>query len=603
MSRRLLPNATILVKLIVLSLFMVAMFVVQYSIGSTGLVRFSASLDEIQNVHVSMMRDTARLTTLTYEIQLNLYKSINYSEQRYDEATVVAMISGTKDMRSTGSDLISQFSSLEGMSDDMISLITVLGEAYAEYSKYLASSLSFVKDDPALALSSMPETEEKFALLIREIKTLDQAVRMRGDAATTQAVTDTRTFQRQLLQIVIMATVILAALVALTVVSMRIPLRRLMALLKTMEDGDLRSASGLGGKDEMGRMGSSIDALTAGLKSLLGTVKDRVGELDRVGQDLSANMIQTGAAVVQINSNIASTKNQLEEQSASVAEVSAAIETLVQGDARLAERIAEQSDVVDLSSESVAGMIASMESVARAALVARSTSDELMGLGSDGKAKLDEVLELVRVIVRHSESLGDAASVISEIASRTNLLAMNAAIEAAHAGDSGKGFAVVADEIRKLAEQSTAQAKDISAGLGNVASSIQSVGVAAESAVESYDVVHDKSASLGMEVSKISVAMEDQKVGGSRVLEALTRLSEITQGISAGSASLASSSHTILEQVSKLNAINRSVVQNNEEITIGTKEINQAIAGTTDLACSTAALITEVRLAADRFTM
>jgi len=603
MSRRLLPNATILVKLIVLSIFMVAMFVVQYGIGSTGLVRISDSLDEIQNVHVSMMRDTARLTALTYEIQLNLYKSINYSEQRYDEAAVVAMISGTKDMRSTGSDLISQFSSLEGMPEDMKSLIAVLGEAYEEYSKYLASSLSFVKDDPALALSSMPETEEKFALLIREIKTLDQAVRMRGDAATTQAVIDTKAFQRQLFQIVIIATVILAALVSLTVVSMRIPLRRLMALLKTMEDGDLRSASGLGGKDEMGRMGSSIDALTAGLKSLLGTVKDRVGELDRVGQDLSANMTQTGAAVVQINSNIASTKNQLEEQSASVAEVSVAIETLVQGDTRLAEQIVEQSDVVDLSTESVAGMIASMESVARAALVARSTSEELMGLGSDGKAKLDEVRELVRVIVRHSESLGDAASVISEIASRTNLLAMNAAIEAAHAGDSGKGFAVVADEIRKLAEQSTAQAKDISAGLGNVATSIQSVGVAAESAVESYDVVHDKSASLGMEVSKISVAMEDQKVAGSRVLEALTRLSEITQGISAGSATLAGSSHTILEQVSKLNAINRSVVQNNEEITIGTREINQAIAGTTDLACSTAALITEVRLAADRFAI
>lgn len=603
MSRRLLPNATILVKLIVLSIFMIAMFVVQYAIGSTGLVRFSASLDEIQNVHVTMMRDTARLTALTYEIQLNLYKSINYSAQRYDEAVVSAMVSGIKGMKSTGSDLISQFGALEGMPEEMLSLIAALGEAYGEYSKYLSSSVSFVKDDPALALSSMPETEEKFALLIREIKTLDQAVRMRGDAATMQTVLDTRMFQGRLMQIVIIAMVILAALVALTVVSMKIPLGRLMALLKTMEDGDLRSASGLAGKDEMGRMGSSIDALTAGLKSLLGTVKDRVRELDRVGQDLSANMTQTGAAVVQINANIASTKAQLEEQSASVAEVSMAIQTLAQGDASLADRIAEQSGVVDLSSESVEGMIASMEAVARAALVARSTSDELMGLGSDGKAKLDEVRELVRVIVMHSESLGDAATVISEIASRTNLLAMNAAIEAAHAGDSGKGFAVVADEIRKLAEQSTAQARDISAGLGNVASSIQSVGVAAESAVESYDAVHDKSASLGTEVSKISAAMEEQKAGGGQVLHALTRLREITQGISEGSASLAGSSRTILEQVSRLNAINRSVVQNNEEITIGTKEINQAVAGTTDLACNTAALITEVRLAADRFTI
>lgn len=584
-------------------MLMVGMFVVQFSIGSTGLIRFSATLDEIQNVHVVMMRDTTSLTTLVYEIQLNLYKSINYSAQRYDEATVVAMIRDIKDMKSTGGDIISQFSSLEGMPDDMLSLIATLGAAYEEYSKYLSSSLSFVKDDPTLALSSMPETEDKFSALIQEIKTLDQAVRMRGDAATTRAVIDTRIFQRQLMQVVIIAIAILAVLVSVTVVSMKIPLTRLMALLKTMEDGDLRSSSGLGGKDEMGRMGSSIDAFTAGLKALLGTVKNRIAELDRVGQDLSSNMTETGAAVVQINSNIASTKTQLEEQSASVAEVSVAIEALAKGDTSLAEKIAEQSGVVKLSSKSVTGMIDSMESVAGAALVARSTSAELVNLGSDGKAKLDEVRELVRVIVKHSESLGDAASVISEIASRTNLLAMNAAIEAAHAGDSGKGFAVVADEIRKLAEQSTSQAKEISAGLGNVASSIQAVGVAAESAVESYDVVHDKSAALGMEVSKISVAMEEQKAGGSQVLQALTRLHEITEEISSGSTSLASSSHIILEQVSRLNAINRSVVQNNEEITIGTREINQAVAGTTDLAGNTAALITEVRLAADRFTI
>ncbi|OHD18404.1 MAG: hypothetical protein A2Y38_03285 [Spirochaetes bacterium GWB1_59_5] len=603
MSRRLLPNATILVKLIVLSVIMIAMFVAQYGIGSMGLKRFSATLAEIQNVHVTMMRDTARLTSLTYEIQLNLYKSINYSAQRYDEASVVSMVNGIKDLNSAGSAIISQFTDFEGLVDETRALITVMASAYETYSKYLSSSLSFIKDDPALALSSMPETEEKFSLLIQEIKTLDQSVRARGDAATMQAVIDTRTYQRQLMQLVIGAIVILAALVSVTVVSMRIPLARLMTLLKTMEAGDFRSASGLGGKDEMGRMGSSIDALTEGLKSLLGTVKDRVGELERVGQDLSANMTETGAAVVQINSNIASTKTQLEEQSASVAEVSSAIEELARGDSGLAERIKEQSGVVDQSSESVAGMIASIESVARAASVAKNTSEELVGLGSDGKAKLDEVRELVRAIVKHSESLGDAASVISEIASRTNLLAMNAAIEAAHAGDSGKGFAVVADEIRKLAEQSTAQAKDISAGLGKVASSIQSVGVAAESAVESYDVVHDKSASLGLEVSKISVAMEEQKDGGSRVLQALARLREITQGISSGSARLANSSHTILDQVSKLNAINRSVVQNNEEITIGTKEINQAVAETTDLASHTSTLITEVRLAADRFTI
>ncbi|PKL09243.1 MAG: methyl-accepting chemotaxis protein, partial [Spirochaetae bacterium HGW-Spirochaetae-7] len=190
---------------------------------------------------------------------------------------------------------------------------------------------------------------------------------------------------------------------------------------------------------------------------------------------------------------------------------------------------------------------------------------------------------------------------ISDIAGKTNLLAMNAAIEAAHAGDSGRGFAVVADEIRKLAEQSTAQAKDIAAGLGKVSSSIQSVGDAADSAVQSYGMVHDKSEALGNEVSRISEAMSEQEKGGRQVLEGLARLRDISRGIATGASEMNDGNRVILEQVSRLNAVNLSVVQNNEEIALGTREINEAISSTGELTSHTADLITEVREAVDRF--
>ncbi|GAB1456383.1 hypothetical protein MASR2M48_16910 [Spirochaetota bacterium] len=130
------------------------------------------------------------------------------------------------------------------------------------------------------------------------------------------------------------------------------------------------------GDDEMGMMGGSVDRLIERMKSLIGTVKDKVVALEETGQELASNMEETASAVIEINSNIGSTKAQLGEQSDSVGEVSAAIEQLAHNIVSLSELIGRQSQVVVQSSAAVEQMIANVESVAQASSVAASASDE-----------------------------------------------------------------------------------------------------------------------------------------------------------------------------------------------------------------------------------
>jgi methyl-accepting chemotaxis protein len=395
--------------------------------------------------------------------------------------------------------------------------------------------------------------------------------------------------------------VVAAAFALLMIRSITRPLLSLVSAVGKIGGGDLTATADYQGGDELGRIAASVNGLAVDLRDLVSTVKQKLKILDEAGGALAANMEETGAAVIEINANIGNARGQLDGQSSAVKEVIATIQALALRVEKLTDMIQRQASAVTQSSASVEEMIANIESVAANVEGASKGAELLASTGSEGKARIDEVNETVDAIVRYSENLNEAAGLITEIADRTNLLAMNAAIEAAHAGDAGKGFAVVADEIRRLAEQSTARSKDITVDLERVSASIESVREAAGSAVLSFGDILGRSAELGSSVSRIGEAMREQRTGGKQVLESLSELVSITREIAGEAVDLKAGNASVLERVESLDSMNRLVIQNSEEIRQGTREINEAITGTGDLTVHTTTLIGEVMAAADRF--
>ena len=120
---------------------------------------------------------------------------------------------------------------------------------------------------------------------------------------------------------------------------------------------------------------------------------------------------------------------------------------------------------------------------------------------------------------------------MQNIASQTNLLSMNAAIEAAHAGEAGKGFAVVADEIRKLAESSSEQSKIISAVLKKIKTSIDAITHSTEDVLKKFDAIDEGVRTVAQQDKTILNAMDEQGQGSKQILQAMSRLNELTQGV------------------------------------------------------------------------
>ena len=218
----------------------------------------------------------------------------------------------------------------------------------------------------------------------------------------------------------------------------------------------------------------------------------------------------------------------------------------------LATAARDMTESVSTSSSAVEEMIANINSI-NSILEHNAESVGLLdGATRKGMAGIENVAELVSKIEENSNGLSEMSSVIQKIASQTNLLAMNAAIEAAHAGDSGRGFAVVADEIRKLAENSGSEARKISDVLKNVKQLIDATFKDTGDVQKEFSEVVQLSGTVVEQEQTVRRAISEQNEGGKQLLQAVGSMRELTQTVKERTEKLLTDTNAIKESILEL---------------------------------------------------
>jgi methyl-accepting chemotaxis protein len=343
------------------------------------------------------------------------------------------------------------------------------------------------------------------------------------------------------------------------------------------EQKDLTKRISICSVDELGTIAGMVNAFCEHLGSGIINIRNETNTLSDIGNDLSSNMNDTAVAVNQITANVQSIKSRILNQSASVSETHATMEQLVLNINKLNNYVENQSGDISQVSCSIEEMIANINSVTGTLVSNADNVKTLQDASEIGRTGLQEVASDIQEIARESEGLLEINSVMANIASQTNLLSMNAAIEAAHAGETGKGFAVVADEIRKLAESSSEQSKTIGTVLKKIKGSIDKIKHSTENVLNKFEAIDSSVRTVAQQEENIRNAMEEQGTGSKQILEGIGRLNEITRQVKDGSNEMHEGAKEVIRESENLDKATTEISLGMNEMATGAEHINSAV--------------------------
>ena len=330
-------------------------------------------------------------------------------------------------------------------------------------------------------------------------------------------------------------------------------------------------------RDEVGDLTRAYDIMVSSTRTLIDTIQKQSIILSGIGIELESDMKNTSDSIKEISTGIQQIKTQTGNQYSSVSNTISTMEEITKRIETLAIHVSRQVESMDKSSIAVEEVLENIASVTRALAENSEDVGELSMASGSGKTDLAAVTNRIREVAKESEGLLEISDVIQSIASQTNLLSMNAAIEAAHAGEAGRGFSVVADEIRKLAESSGTQAKSVSTSLKKMKEAMILITNDTETVQEKFESIDGKIKQVSDREQEIHNAMHKQNEGGKSVLDTIRQLNALTEQVKTGFGMMMENGKAIIGDSISLNKITEEVTGNVNKMASEVGNIAEAV--------------------------
>jgi methyl-accepting chemotaxis protein len=340
-------------------------------------------------------------------------------------------------------------------------------------------------------------------------------------------------------------------------------------------------------KDEVGDLVEALMKIKNNFAENINNISVRLNELSDMSNALDTSMDESVSNMHVVFGGMDLVQTQSTNQFVSVEQSSQAVNAIMQNISSLNHSIDTQAKHIDQSSVVFEQMVDNIRSIRMVVNKANETAHELSESSEQGQGKITFLQSKLKSVNSDSASLLETNKIIDDIAGQTNILAMNAAIEAAHAGEAGKGFAVVASEVRKLAESVSKESALISRKIIEIQKSIEGIVHVSDEAAGSFDLIHKGIKDIDTTFAAVNVAVEKQDAGGRQILDALNGIQTATKEVQSGAEEMLQEGKIIMNDMTQLETASGEVQNSVQNIRQASQEIESSLANAKNIAAKT----------------
>lgn len=337
-----------------------------------------------------------------------------------------------------------------------------------------------------------------------------------------------------------------------TIRRMLSPLLRVEDALREYGEGDLRSRVNVSRHDELGRIASGINQFAVNLSGIVNSIAESSRSSVTVERSLNESAESASQLMGDITGGTKEISGRVDRLNELMITSNDSVERISSEIEALSNRIEDQFAAVTQSTSSIEEMSSSLGNVAAITQSKRASAERLIATAHSGGEQLGQTTDAIQALLQKVDSISEFITIIQNVANQTNLLAMNAAIEAAHAGEAGRGFAVVADEIRKLAEEAATNSTSTAASLGEIVEQVEHAARSGTGTRQAFEEIEQEIQTVANSLDEIAASASELSTGSDEVMNAMQLLQDVSTDVRDGSSTVRKETTSVSAAISDL---------------------------------------------------